>query len=229
MHTIDRGEGFGAMRSVASMAPARAATSTTSPSPCMLTDVFDNPRMTCLNRYSLAGLAGIALSVAGCASSGPTPLSHSVRHVQGIDRSGVFEGARRALSEMGYAVDHADSAAGVITAHPVAPAPVAEGAGDAVRLSSRVHLRRVAHVRVTQTDDIVNVYCRVVVEERTTQAHRMFQRERTVSDLPGDTPIEREAATTEEQNTVWQTIRRDKGAERRILQAILQQTSPDSS
>lgn len=51
----------------------------------------------------------------------------------------------------------------------------------------------------------------------------MFRHDHRVSDIPDDTPIDRDAATTTEQNTVWRTIRRDKAAERRILEAILDQ------
>jgi len=41
-----------------------------------------------------------------------------------------------------------------------------------------------------------------------------------LSDLPTDTPIDREGATTQEQNTVWRTIGRDKSKERSILDII---------
>lgn len=92
------------------------------------------------------------------------------------------------------------------------------------RATSRSRLRRVVHVRVTQSTDVVNVYCQVAIQEQTTEAHRMFRRNHMISDTPGETPIDREAATTDEQNIVWQTIGRDKAAERRILEAILAQT-----
>lgn len=49
----------------------------------------------------------------------------------------------------------------------------------------------------------------------------MFASDRSGSDTPGDyTAINRDAATTTEQNTVWRTVRRDKSVERNILNAI---------
>ena len=98
--------------------------------------------------------------------------------------------------------------------------------GTRLRPSSR--LRRLATVRVGQGAGVVNVYARVALQEQTTEAHRMFQRDHAISDIPGDTPIDREAATTSEQNTVWRTIGRDRAAERRILEAILEETGGES-
>jgi len=96
------------------------------------------------------------------------------------------------------------------------------------RLSLRGEMRRVAQVRVGTSEGGVKVFCRVAVQRQTTEAYRMFDRDRRVSDVPGDTPIERDAATTPEQNTVWETVRRDMTAERLILQNILQRTGTTS-
>jgi hypothetical protein len=53
----------------------------------------------------------------------------------------------------------------------------------------------------------------------------MYAADRSGSDLPGQqTAIDRDAATTAEQNTVWRTLRRDTAAERQILDAILEHT-----
>ena len=48
----------------------------------------------------------------------------------------------------------------------------------------------------------------------------MLAYDRSGSDSPASTPIEREAATTDRQNTVWETIHRDRSSERRILAII---------
>ena len=133
----------------------------------------------------------------------------------------MFNAARSALTDLGYGIDRADPVAGVIEAQPIRKTSATETARTGIRLSSRTHLRQVAYLHVTRGAEIVNVYCKVVLQEQTTEAHRMFRHDHQVSDTPGDTPIDREAATTTEQNTVWQTIRRDKAAERRILEAVL--------
>jgi len=82
--------------------------------------------------------------------------------------------------------------------------------------------RRVARVWVDRGSNTkeVRVFCRVEVQERTTQALRMLSLDQRSSDVPDRTAIEREAATTVEQNTVWQTTRRDRAAERAILETI---------
>ncbi len=66
--------------------------------------------------------------------------------------------------------------------------------------------------------------CRVLIQEQTTQAHRLFERDHRGYDTPTDTPIEREAATTVRQNTVWRTNRRDRRSERAILEAVTSRT-----
>jgi hypothetical protein len=49
----------------------------------------------------------------------------------------------------------------------------------------------------------------------------MFASDRSGSDTPGDyTAINRDAATTAEQNSVWRTLRRDRAAERNIIAEI---------
>ena len=75
---------------------------------------------------------------------------------------------------------------------------------------------------------VVSLYCMVAVQEQATEAHRMFQQGLQESDAPIDTPIDRPEPTTTEEGNVWQTVYRDKGAERRILEAVLQQIGASS-
>ncbi len=180
--------------------------------------------MSCARHWSIAWLCVIWLLVGGCASPGPSPLNYGVRHVQGGDAAAVFWTARTTLVDLGYKIGLADPATGEIITQPTATTPDAERAHVATRVASRSRLRRVVHVRVTQSRDAVNVYCKVAIQEQTTEAHRMFRRDHMISDTPDETPIDREAATTDEQNVVWQNIGRDKAAERRILEAILERT-----
>ncbi|MGD2108591.1 MAG: hypothetical protein PVI86_04280 [Phycisphaerae bacterium] len=171
-----------------------------------------------LSAVSLA-LSAIALTLGGCASTGASPLSYGLRRIEGGDRAAVFEVAETVLVDLGFRIDRVDGSAGLISTHPAWESQRSDGSMP--RISSRDRLRRVVEVRVEDRAETVNVYCKVLIQEQVTGAHRMFAYERSGTDLPGETPIEREAATTEEQNAVWQTIRRDKGAERRILEAIV--------
>jgi len=173
-------------------------------------------------------LAVALLPLGGCASSGLSPLSYGVRHVPGTNSDLVLDTATEALIELGYEIDQVDRADGVVTTRPIASTSTYEGVPRGARLSSPSRFRRMAQVRVVPGPDVTNVYCRVAVQEQTTEAHRMFQMDSAISDAPGHTAIDRDAATTTEQNTVWETVRRDKAAERLILEAIVRQTGSSS-
>jgi hypothetical protein len=178
--------------------------------------------------------SAVLLCVGACASSGLSPLLYGVRHVRGGDPAAVFEAARAALIHAGYRIDRADADAGVITTLPITVSSRGEGVRIDHRLTSHGAVRRLAQIYITRSSPAqaappgdVSVYCKVVVQEQTTEAHRMFRHEHRASDIPGDTPIDREAATTMQQNTVWQTIHRDKAAERHILEEVLSQTASE--
>jgi hypothetical protein len=143
-----------------------------------------------------------------------------------MDRQTAMERAEIALVTMGYEIDRRDEEAGIITTKPVRG--LASGAPRVPRISisDRSPTRHICEVRVTRGDAGTHVSCRVIVQQLATEAHRMFLHDRGISDSPAVTPIEREAATTEAQNQVWQTIRRDKIKERELLSAI---ASPDMS
>jgi hypothetical protein len=160
------------------------------------------------------GVAGLA----GCAAPGPSPLDFTVRTVAGQPVGVMMDVAEQVLSELGYAIAVRDPASGRLQTAPVEVAPVGASAGPSLR-SGR--LRRIAQIRVTPAPEGVSVHCNVSVQQQMSEAHRWLAFDRTSSDMPGQTAIERDAATTVEQNTVWETIRRDKAAERAILAAIL--------
>jgi hypothetical protein len=151
-----------------------------------------------------------------------------VRHVEGGDRTVVFEAALKAVTGLGYGIDRVDRDAGIIITQPISE-PYRSGLPrSGGRLSSQGRLRRVVQIRIDGRGGAVDVYCKVALEQQVTAAHRMFAYDRMGSDVPGETPIDREAATTTEQNTVWQTVRRDKAAERRILEAVLERAGRSS-
>ena len=166
----------------------------------------------------------LLLLLSSCAAPLPTPMDYTVRHMQQRDRNAALDAAEAALIDLGYKIEQRDPAEGVITTQPV----VAQTGLDSTRpasLSSRGNARRIVEVRVQIEGGVTKVFCKVLIQEQTTQAHRMFAADRTGSDTPGDyTAINRDAATTNEQNTVWRTLRRDKSAERDILKAVTGRT-----
>ena len=174
------------------------------------------------------GWAVALVLTASCTSPGPSPLDYGVRQVQQRDRRAVFDAVEVALVDLGHRIERRDPAAGVLVTQPVEGGASEEPARRGVGLSSRGRTRRVTEVRVEETAEAMKVYCKVLMQEQATQAHRMFAFEQSGSDTPGQSAIDRDAATTSEQNTVWRTLRRDKAAERDILAAIVQRTGGES-
>jgi hypothetical protein len=66
---------------------------------------------------------------------------------------------------------------------------------------------------------------RVDIERRDTERQALMQpRSYRLGDTPGqETPIEADAATTSEQNTVWTRVRRDRKLERALLDELRDQ------
>jgi len=155
-------------------------------------------------------------------------MDYTVRHVQQRERNAALDDAEAALIDLGYLIERSDPAEGVITTQPV-EAQAGLDSTRPVSLSTRPKARRIVEVRVQYDSGATKVFCKVLIQEQTTQAHRMFASDRSGSDTPGDyTPINRDAATTTEQNTVWRTVRRDKAAERNILNAITERTGGEA-
>jgi len=156
-------------------------------------------------------------------------MDFTVRHVQQRERGAALDDAEAALIDLGYQIERRDPAEGVITTQPVE----AQAGLDSTRpasLSSRPKARRIVEVRVQNDGGATKFFCKVLIQEQTSQAHRMFASDRSGSDTPGDsTAINRDAATTAEQNSVWRTLRRDKSAERNILNAITKRTGGEAS
>jgi len=160
-------------------------------------------------------LAGCALYLVGCASSGLSARNYSVHSTTIKDRNVLLDAAQTALIAEGYRIDRVDLRNGLVSTEPIETVLQRHE-----RLSSRTRSRRHAQVRVEPGPEFLNIYCKVALQEQMTEAHRMFESQQNRLDTPGQTPIDRDAATTNEQNTVWRTTGRDKVAERRILDII---------
>ena len=137
----------------------------------------------------------------------------------------MFAAAQQALADIGYRIDRADRESGVITTEPTVANLDTEMAGGRAMLSSSGRGRRIVEVRLVEGPTGANVHCRVAIQLLTTEAHRMFRHEAVGADIPSETAIDLEAASTPEQNAVWKTVGRDKPAERQILDAIAARAS----
>ena len=160
------------------------------------------------------------VELGGCAAQAPTSANFAVRHFPSGDRAGLLTAAAAAMEESGYELSLGDPDSGRLVSRPRFNVAGDKPTGRTSQISTKSLMRRIAEVRVEDSGDRVSVFCRVLVQEQTTRAHRMLAFDQSGSDSPATTPIEREAATTESQNTVWQTVRRARTAERRILAEI---------
>jgi len=88
-------------------------------------------------------------------------------------------------------------------------------------------MRRVAWCRIEPRGDGSVARVRVVLERQDTRRTEAFrQDEYRLTDAPARTAIERDAATTPEQNTVWTFVRRDHSTERALLRQIQDAFAP---
>ncbi len=156
----------------------------------------------------------------GCASRDAGPVNYTVRGAPSADRGASLDAAEAALMGLGYSIARRDTAGGLIVTEPIAIERTGERS-----LRADNPLRKIAEVRVTGSGDGLRVHCKVDIQEQATESYRFLAFERGGDDLPGhQTAIDRDAATTAEQNTVWRIVRRDKTAEREILDRLTGQT-----
>lgn len=156
------------------------------------------------------------LTLTACESPGPTPLEYGVRSIAKRERAAMLDTAEAAMVAAGFQIDKRDAVAGVVTSLPDESPTTDRGR------HARARTRRVAEVRFADGGDSVKVYCKVMVQELASGAYGLYAQDRATTDSPGEyTAINRDAATTEKQNTLWRTVRRDKMVERAILDQIL--------
>lgn len=86
---------------------------------------------------------------------------------------------------------------------------------DGLKLPNRV--RRTASLEFAKRGSDMEAWCQVKIDRLTTSDHRVWAGQREFDDVPTQTPIDREAATTDKQNTVWTSAGRDESMEREIL------------
>jgi hypothetical protein len=164
-------------------------------------------------------LLGCPLLLVGCQNGGPSTTHFGVIRLTAADRIEVFQVSRDALLGLGFEVATADLDRGRIESLPAEENQL-EFAARSRAFESGRRQRRVASVRIESRDGEISVFCRVEIQEPSTEAHRFRASVNSSLDRPGETPIERDAATTPEQNTVWRAVGRDRDLERSILDAV---------
>ena len=88
-------------------------------------------------------------------------------------------------------------------------------------------MRKIAHLSVAPRGQETVARIRIDIERQDTERREVFQPESSrLSDSPGRTPIERDAATTTQQNTVWTFVRRDYQLERALIAELQEHFAP---
>lgn len=162
--------------------------------------------------------AFVVVLASGCATTAATPVNYSIRPVTERNVELVLDAAEAALVENGFAIAQRNAKERTITTVPVEE--TIDPGDTTLRSRLRSRTRKVADIRVEQVSGETRVFCKVAVQQQTTETYRLMASDKASSDLPHDTPIDRGAYSTPEQNTVWDTIRRDGAAERAILASI---------
>ncbi|MBU0638731.1 MAG: hypothetical protein KKB50_07695 [Planctomycetes bacterium] len=168
-----------------------------------------------------AGLSVLLLSVAlgGCSQSVPASAYQS-RVIESASVEEVFAAAQTLLRrEFGRLT--IDPEAYKIVTVPAEYRTVSDSgtARDLVGAPSR--MRRSATLVVTKRGTEVVARLRVDLERQdTAQRAALEPAAGRLSDTPAYTPIERDAATTEQQNTVWTHVKRDRRLERALLEEL---------
>lgn len=174
-----------------------------------------------MRRAGMVAIGLCVLLVSGCAEPAATSLNFAVREVPGAGTDAVWSAAVDAVREQ-FRIARMDRSAGRIETAPIETQEAGQSgrAGDVLGAQRRV--RRLADVRVQEADGIVEVYCKVLVQQYESDERRLFARDKYASDIPSETPADQESATTAEQNAAWRDRGRDKVLERQILESILE-------
>ena len=175
-----------------------------------------------MTRIASAYRVGLAMTacLAGCASPQISHLRFGSKRVPAMTRSAAFVAAQQVLVELGYRLSRVDAESGTIATEPTFPLRAALAPDTRSRLSSTRRERRFVELRIVDGAPGASLHCRVAIEQLTTEAHRMFRHESVGADIPNQTAIDLDAASTPEQAAVWKIVRRDRSAERQILNAV---------
>ncbi len=162
----------------------------------------------------------LALTGAGCAQPRVGLGDFQRMSLNNVSSEIAFGAAERALREhFQIAVSSLEN--GMLRTRPVESV----AAVDPERVLSdafgtRQRVRRIAEVRLRPAGTAIEVHCKVLVLHSETAAARALIHNRGVYDQPTETPADRDAGFTEEQNAVWVIQARDRAMERQILASI---------
>ena len=169
------------------------------------------------SRYTMiALLAGVILAGCGQPTPGRTRMLGQVRF------EAAFASAREVMAQY-FSVAEADADTGVIRSRPQPVEAPAE------RLLGGSPARQVATLRLYAEDGQMVAQASVAIQREGSAGYRQRNVAADSYDtVPNKTPADADAATTAEQNQVWQTERYDHALESRILADIYAALHPEA-
>lgn len=167
---------------------------------------------------NLIFLVAAALTCAGCSESPPI-VNYQTRVIGPIAPDEVFDAAVPIMRrEFGRATPDKRQLTITVPAAEYVSARDTGSARDLLGMGST--LRRYATLRIRKSGENAIADVRVDIERKDAGRRAAGPEPSRLSDAPSQTPIERDAATTETQNTVWTKVRRDYELERTLLDEL---------
>jgi hypothetical protein len=117
-----------------------------------------------------------------------------------------------------------------IVAHPVEYLSARNTGTARDLIGARSRMRRLGNLQVGKKGGGAIAHLRIEIQRQDTERRRAVQPGHyRISDSPAYTPIDRDAATTVSQNTVWTFVRRDRRLERALLTELQERFAPPPS
>lgn len=144
----------------------------------------------------------------------------SQMQLPGVTRDAAFEAGQYSLQQW-FRVAEVSADGGVIRS--ATEEYDQKGGTGRIRDSAvgyRNRMRRSAILVIRPLGEGCVAKCRVQVERLDTADHRVFRSNEQFGDVPNETPIDREAAVSAQQDQVWTPMPRDRPLEREILDLL---------
>ena len=167
-----------------------------------------------MTRSGIVAVAIAAALAAGC--SGPTP--GTLRNLGAVGYADAFATGREVMSQY-YSIASADATSGVIQSRPKSVDAPSE------RILSGSPARQVAKLSLRRKDNQVIAHVSVALQREGSRVYHA--RSESYDEVPNTTPAEELAATTPQQNEVWETRDYDHAMERRILDHLYKALHPN--
>lgn len=161
----------------------------------------------------------LALLVAASILAGCQTDQFRSRRLGDVDYNAAYQAGLGAMSNY-FTIQSADAKTGRIVAQPQPASPTAG------KIVSSTQGREVAVLQITRDSAGVVAGIRVDIQRQEEPAYQSFSQMYSNTDVPNQTPAQREAALSPEQVQAWRTVGHNYDMERRILDDIYNSTRP---